>query len=160
MYIFRSFSILFLITSCLIIIHLHPFFYFPYKWLLFNCYNVPYLARFKKRAKTIVRYNLKTELYVFCNFISYIYMSCPSGGGPSGGDAQNSFTLHVQTPLFPRVWVSAHFPLLPCQNLLRPRSTDFLRIGCNLEGYLSNHYKQFNKSSASAPLVFADAFFL
>lgn len=153
MHIFRSVSILVLITSHLMIIHLHPFFIF----LINGCCLVVTTFPWLSEKKTVVRNNTRQ----CCMYsLSYIYMCCPSGGGPSGRDAQNSFTLHVQTPLFPRVWVSAHFPPPSRRNLLWPRSTDFLRIGCNLEVYLNNHYKHFNKSSASAPLVFADAFFL
>lgn len=41
-------------------------------------------------------------------------MRCPPGGSPSGRNAQNSFTLHVPTPIFPGVWVSATRPLPFC----------------------------------------------
>lgn len=41
-------------------------------------------------------------------------MRCPLGGSPSGRNAQNSFTLYVQTPLFAGVWVSATLPLPVC----------------------------------------------
>lgn len=47
-------------------------------------------------------YTLKTFEDI-CYFIFYNNLRCPPGGSPSGRNAQDSFTLHVQTPLLPGV---------------------------------------------------------
>lgn len=41
---------------------------------------------------------------MYC-FILFNNERCPPGGRPPGRNAQDSFTLHVQTPLHPGVWV-------------------------------------------------------
>lgn len=56
---------------------------------------------------------------IYHKLLEGIPVFCPLGGSPSGRNAQSSFAFHVQTPLFPGVWVSASLLLcsLPTSTL-------------------------------------------
>lgn len=67
----RAFSILFLITSCLMPIYLHPFTNFPYKWLSSSGsysfgHNLKKTKTKRKQTKTGVRWNGSVYSVTWC----------------------------------------------------------------------------------------------